>query len=305
MPEGTEGTTEINRRTALKIIAGGVAAVSLVACGYYEKQSTKVEINDADYYLLREKAYTKSPRDYNSKYYDIPRNQYISDPLQGILLPQQDFFPNERSLFNWRDTRATPEMFEQNPVFKTIIQRTEKLISGASKSLGGMYQDYVLPQAVAIAVKRTLTYDSTKAKWGALFPFNSRVNSGYTDCQEFTGVVATALAKFGKVSDVAMHTYLDPNGTGRRLDHLYGAVDINNRCWIIDATQSEKIYPFWDYLRYQEKIKNIPEGGVIKYDSVFPNYELPWKNPQWTSIQSEQDKMAVNAVAFAMEKVEI
>ncbi|HRN70891.1 MAG TPA: hypothetical protein PLS49_06965, partial [Candidatus Woesebacteria bacterium] len=116
--------------------------------------------------------------------------------------------------------------------------------------------------------------------------------------------VAYALAHFGKPSAVAMHTYLDPKGTGKRLDHVYNIVDINGSCWVIDSTNSDKPYALWDFLQFQEEINNKPEGGIIKYDAVFSNQELPWQNPKWTSSTSTQDKMAPNTIAFVMDKIE-
>ncbi|HRN70518.1 MAG TPA: hypothetical protein PLS49_05010, partial [Candidatus Woesebacteria bacterium] len=173
--EGAEG---VDRRTALKMLIGGVTAISLAACGYYDNQSTKVEINEEDYYLLKEKNYQKSSQDYDGKFYDITTNQFTADPHQGILLPKEDFFLNERSLFHWRETKATPEMLQNNPVFQQIIRHTEELMEATSKSLGGQYKDFILPQAVATAVRKTLKYDHTKAQWGSLSTYDFRLKMG-------------------------------------------------------------------------------------------------------------------------------
>lgn len=295
----------INRRTVLKLIAGGVTALSLAACGYYDEQATKVKIDNDEYYFMKEKAYDKSPQQYQGKYYDISHHQFTLNDKEGILLPQEDFFPNERSLFHWRDTKITPEILEDNPIFQTITQRTAKYIQGVKETLGGMYGDFVLPQAVATAVRKTLIYDSRKAMWGSLLPLDTRLKLGQTNCQEYVAAVAATLAWFGKPSDAVMHTYLDPNGSGRRLDHLYNAIDIDGRCWIIDATASEKPYAFWHFFEDQKNIDNNPEAGVIKYDSIFPNQRLPWAKPAWTTTVSSQDKMGPNMIAFAMEKVQL
>jgi hypothetical protein len=96
----------------------------------------------------------------------------VTDTNESILIPQKDFFPNERSLFNWRDTKATPDLLTTNPVFQDIRNKTEILIEESGKTLGGMYKDFVIPHAVATAVRKTLKYDSTKAKIGSILPFN-------------------------------------------------------------------------------------------------------------------------------------
>jgi len=292
----------INRREFLRLVRNSAIALALTACGQNVNSGTRIEVGNREYSLVRGRNYSKCPQKYQGLFFNLANGQYTEKSTEGILLPQEDYFSDERSLFHWRDTKASPEILQRSAVFQDVFRKTEHYMHEAKKILGETYdENYIFPQAVACAVRKTLIYNS-KASLGSLSPLDYRLKLGLTDCQEFTAATAYTLAHFGLPSDVVMHSYYAPDGSGRVLEHLYNALSINNRCWIIDATTYGKAVSLRDYIEVQEGIHNGPKFGIIKYDSVFPNHKLPWDDSRWTGSVSGQDRMVQNTIAYAMGK---
>lgn len=246
-----------------------------------------------EYKLTGSNCYIKTPALFDGKVFDISRKQYLDKPLpDSVLLSNTDVFAN-REYFSSRNMLATPELMLQNPVFLSILARTEELRNELQTTLGGQFNQFILPLALSTALREKLVYKKEKPTKPAFsnLSLSERLSIDATNCQEFTAITAYALACYGIPSDIIGYSYTVPEyeivtseGTkiipAENKAHVCNVINIMGTCCVIDTTTSEYIHTLSEYLNKRNKETSVRNSEIF-YDSFFPNKEMPWDNPKW------------------------